>query len=205
MTLIAAITPRGGIPGDTIVIDGTAFGPLQGSLTIDGQTVTVISAWSDIQVTCVVPPGVSRDGNYILRLVTEDLTGFDEEQFWIPAVDPFTADLDYQLPSSETGPTQNIDLPRRAEAALFNRILDQLRTSNTNSAVTLHLFTPVILDQTVFILPSTPTNPGALMIFIEGVMYTAQSGFFTLVGSTITWLDIPFSIPAGARVEAVFQ
>lgn len=137
MTQIVEITPRGGIPGDTIVISGTQFGPLEGFITVDGQTVTQVISWSDISITCVVPTGVQRDGNYILRVTRQDLADFDEEQFWIPAIDPFTADLDYQLPNSETGPTQNVDLPRRAEAALFNRLIDQIRASGGGGPATI--------------------------------------------------------------------
>ncbi len=129
-TLITTLTPRGGIPGDAIVIDGTELGPIEGTLTVGGIAVTQVTAWSDIQVTFVIPSGVPRDGAFIVRLVREDLSDDDEEQFWIPAVDPFTAALDYQLPNTETGPTQNTDLPRRAEAAVFNRMLDQIRSTS---------------------------------------------------------------------------
>lgn len=73
------------------------------------------------------------------------------------------------------------------------------------AANSLHLFTPVTAGQTVFTLPSIPANPGATVLFIAGVMYTAVSGFFTLVGNTLTWLDVPFIIPDGARVEVHFQ
>ena len=48
-----------------------------------------------------------------------------------------------------------------------------------------------------------PTNPANIQFFIEGLLYTAQSGFFTVAGSTITWTG--FSLPLGARVEAVYQ
>jgi hypothetical protein len=136
-TLISTLAPRGGVPGDTIVIDGTEFGPLEGTLTVGGIAVTQITGWSDIQVTFVIPSGVPRDGAYIVRLVREDLSDADEEQFWIPAVDPFTAGLDYQLPNTETGPTQNTDLPRRAEAAVFNRMLDQIRSTTGGGAASI--------------------------------------------------------------------
>jgi len=59
------------------------------------------------------------------------------------------------------------------------------------------------LAQTVFTLTTTPSNPTGLMFFVEGLVYTAQSGFFTVVGTTVTWSG--FSLPLGARVEAVYQ
>jgi hypothetical protein len=69
----------------------------------------------------------------------------------------------------------------------------------------LHPYAGVTLGQTVFILPTVPNNPAATLLFIEGVMYSAQGGFFTLVDDTLTWLDVPFVIPANARVEVFFQ
>ena len=66
---------------------------------------------------------------------------------------------------------------------------------------------PATAGQTVFTLPSTPTNPSALLLFVEGVQYSAVNGFFTVVGTTLTWLDAapPGALPAGARVEAYYQ
>lgn len=60
------------------------------------------------------------------------------------------------------------------------------------------------LSQTVFNLSSTPTNPTATLFFVEGVMYAGPS-FFTLIGTTLTWLDVPFTLPAGARVDVFYQ
>jgi len=122
---ITSITPRGGASGTGVLVSGTGFEAVEGTLTVDGQTASITS-WSDIQITFVVPAGTQTNGNYTLRIVSADLGEFAEEHFWIPAPDPFNDGLDYQYPNTETGPTQNVDLPRRAEAALFNRLLDRV-------------------------------------------------------------------------------
>jgi hypothetical protein len=122
---IHTVTPRGGKAGTTVVVDGEGFGPLTGTVTLDG-VAAVVSAWSDSQITFDTPVGTSENGSFAIRAVTQDLSAFTEEGFWIPATNPLVDGLDYQLPGSETGPTQNVDLPRRAEAALFNRILDRV-------------------------------------------------------------------------------
>jgi len=125
---ITEITPRGGIAGSVITINGSAFGNAEGTITLAGIPATQIAFWSDIQIVFTTPSGTSTDGAYVCRVVRADLSLGFEELFWIPAIDPFTSDLDYQLPNTETGPTQNQDLPRRAEAALFNRIIDLARS-----------------------------------------------------------------------------
>ena len=121
---ITDITPRGGIAGTAVIVDGSAFGNTEGTITLDGVPVTVVTQWTDIQIRFTTPTGTNNDGAYTLRITRADLSASFEEQFWIPAVDPFASNIDYQLPNTETGPTQNQDLPRRAEAALFNRLLD---------------------------------------------------------------------------------
>jgi len=60
------------------------------------------------------------------------------------------------------------------------------------------------IGQTAFVLPSTPSNPAAALLLIEGVGYTSPT-FFTLSGTSLTWLDVPFTLPAGARVEILYQ
>ncbi|MHA2064172.1 MAG: IPT/TIG domain-containing protein [Candidatus Thorarchaeota archaeon] len=123
---INKITPRGGIPGTTVVVDGSNFGAVEGTITLDGVSVTQITGWTDVSLSFVTPVGTSRDGSYDLVITRDDLSDTSVEQFWIPAVDPFAADIDYQLPSTEAGVFQNDDLPRRAEAAIFNRLLDMV-------------------------------------------------------------------------------
>jgi len=133
---IDKVTPRGGIPGTTVVVDGSNFGGAEGSITLDGITVTQVTAWSDVQITFVTPTGTSRDGSFDLVITRLDLSDTADEQFWIPAVDAFAADIDYQLPSTEAGVFQNDDQPRRAEAAIFNRLLDMVK-SGTGGAGSL--------------------------------------------------------------------
>lgn len=63
---------------------------------------------------------------------------------------------------------------------------------------------PATIGQTTFVLPSTPTNPTAALLLVEGIGYSSPT-FFTLSGTALTWLDVPFTLPAGARVEILYQ
>ncbi len=55
---ITSLTPRAGRIGSQVTITGTAFGATSGSVTFRGRTATVTS-WSDTQVVCRVPSGLS--------------------------------------------------------------------------------------------------------------------------------------------------
>jgi len=134
---ITDITPRGGIAGTAVIVDGSSFGNTEGTITLDGVPVTIVTQWTDVQIRFVTPAGTNTDGAYTLRITRADLGASFEEQFWIPAIDPFNSNLDYQLPNTETGPTQNQDLPRRAEAALFNRLLDIARAASGGSGISV--------------------------------------------------------------------
>jgi len=50
---------------------------------------------------------------------------------------------------------------------------------------------PATLGQTAFVLPTTPSNPAAAVLFVKGVQYSNPT-FFTLSGTALTWLDVPF-------------
>lgn len=58
--------------------------------------------------------------------------------------------------------------------------------------------------QTVFTLSQTPADVNVVLLFVEGVEYSPPV-FFTVVGTTLTWLDVPFTMPLNARVEAFYQ
>ncbi len=193
MTIITGMTPRGGEPGDAITLTGTALGVLEGTLTVDGVPAGVIISWSDIQVVFTVPFGTQLDGNYIVRLVREDLTDFDEEQFWIPASNPIVSDLDYQLPMSETGPTQNTDLPRRAEAAVFNRLLDRIGVTGAGGNTVVVEGFIVAGPTTTFTLATPPESVSKVFLVGNGISYYQVAGHLTVVGTLVTWQGIAFT------------
>jgi len=60
------------------------------------------------------------------------------------------------------------------------------------------------IGQTVFTLTRAPEEPDSWPLFIEGVQYSSPD-FFTVSGTTLTWLDVPFTLPAGARVEFYYE
>ena len=63
---------------------------------------------------------------------------------------------------------------------------------------------PAGVSQTAFALPSTPSNPNAAVLFADGVEYSSPT-FFTISGSTLTWLDVAFTFSGGERVEILYQ
>jgi len=58
--------------------------------------------------------------------------------------------------------------------------------------------------QTVFTLTREPEEADVWPLFIEGVEYDSPT-FFTVSGTTLTWLDVPFTLPAGARVTFYYE
>lgn len=67
---------------------------------------------------------------------------------------------------------------------------------------------PAVAGQTVFNLTRIPNKPSSLMLFIEGIEYSEQTGFFTLVSSVLTWLPAAagsFALQDGMRVEAYYR
>ncbi len=63
---------------------------------------------------------------------------------------------------------------------------------------------PAVASQTAFTLPSTPTNPAAAVLYVDGVQYSNPT-FFTIAGVTLTWLDGPFAMAGAERVEVLYQ
>lgn len=72
-TIVSSVSPTEARVGDTITVSGENFGVTQGSstLTISGVEVTTITAWSDTEITAVIPTGAGS-GN-----VAVNVTGFN--------------------------------------------------------------------------------------------------------------------------------
>jgi len=199
---ILDVSPRGGWPGTVVTVSGTGFETPEGTLTVDGELAT-INSWTDISIEFVVPPGVNTNGNYILRIVTQDLSDDAEEHFWVPAAVPFNDSLDYQYPNTEAGPTQNVDLPRRAEAALYNRLMDRIAISGEGySEPVIDIFN-VSGGQTLFTLSSVPRSESTIQFRVNGIDYTTPT-FFSVSGLEVTWLDVPFTLAATDRVDIFY-
>jgi hypothetical protein len=58
--------------------------------------------------------------------------------------------------------------------------------------------------QTVFTLSQAFALAGLSILFINGVGY-AEGAEYTIAGTTLTWLDVPFALEAGDRVVVKFQ
>lgn len=72
-TIVSSVSPTEARVGDTITVSGENFGVTQGSstLTISGVEATTITAWSDTEITAVIPTGAGS-GN-----VAVNVSGFN--------------------------------------------------------------------------------------------------------------------------------
>jgi uncharacterized protein (TIGR02217 family) len=63
---ISSLSATSGVPGDSITITGTNFGPAQGTstVTLNGQRATA-TAWSSTSITVTVPAGATS-GNFVV-------------------------------------------------------------------------------------------------------------------------------------------
>jgi hypothetical protein len=58
--------------------------------------------------------------------------------------------------------------------------------------------------QTVFTLSSSFAPGGLSILFVNGIGY-AEGTEYTISGTTLTWLDVPFILDAGDRVVIKFE
>lgn len=60
-----------------------------------------------------------------------------------------------------------------------------------------------IAAQTLFTLSSIPAVPAAVLFFVNGQKQTYTTNY-TVVGTTLTWLNVGFSMSAGDEVAAFY-
>lgn len=142
MVQLATVTPRGGKEGTTVVMLGSGFGVTPGTITLDPLSehggpyvVTSITLWQDDRVEYTTPSGYSlpdRD-NRFYRVHVESVVGSQAvtHPWWVPGAalvlgpPPSAGGLDYQWPGFEADSVaQDLDDPRKWQAADFNRLLD---------------------------------------------------------------------------------
>ncbi len=87
---IDSVIPTSGQVGTEVAIGGTAFGPLRGSshVSFGGEQVTVYVSWSDTDVTCHVPEGISG----LVEVVVTTTGGTSNSRTF--AVRPHAIDVD---------------------------------------------------------------------------------------------------------------
>jgi hypothetical protein len=67
----------------------------------------------------------------------------------------------------------------------------------------IDVFSPT-LGQTAFTLSATPSAPTTSLVWINGVLY--EEGLdYTVSGTTLTWLNIAFSLGPPDLLEAYYQ
>jgi len=199
----------------------------QGSLTLvpfnfslldqDAHTqMTVVVAPADVLKPAVLPvlPGGSGTAQTLLVLQSDTpvqvrLNGVVDLHFAIAANAPMI------LPGLPEVTTLEFTGVATTNATIFVTKLSGIQTltappgggtGTIAGGLRLEDIGPATGGQTAFVLPSTPTNPDAAILYVEGVAYTSPS-FFTLSGTALTWLDTnpPGALPNGARVEILYQ
>lgn len=80
------ITPSNGPPGTALTISGNTFGAAQGSVTINGEPLT-ITAWSDTSISAVLPADATT-GNIVITT-----TGGAQSNGWFFFVSPVISSI----------------------------------------------------------------------------------------------------------------
>lgn len=147
------VTPRGGPDATSVVVTGSGFGVVQGSITFDplGEhggpyPVVTITLWQDDRIEYVAPSGFSlpdRDNRfYDVHIQKNGATDGLAHPWWVPdsaltiGPPPVSSGLDYQWPSFDAGPNQDVDEPTVWKAADFNRTLDRVLSPDALSLPT---------------------------------------------------------------------
>lgn len=82
------------------------------------------------------------------------------------------------------------------------------QTSTTGGGLTIvadyaeDIFAPT-MGQTVFVLGATPVA-GTVTFKVSGQDYSQLGSYFTLVGATVTWLDVPFSLTPNDEILVAY-
>jgi hypothetical protein len=77
----------------------------------------------------------------------------------------------------------------------------------TPGAVADHVQTDIYSatgGQTNFTLTKTPNDPNDVKMMINGVDYI-NGADYSITGTTCTWLNVPFTLSAGDKVELVYH
>lgn len=126
---IDTILPRGGLPGQAVVVQGDGFGVAQGRVLFDPLGVAIaaaVTSWANDQIQFTVPGGVLNDRFSTLYVEKDGGGDGESEPFWVPAVG--VDGLGYQYPNLEGSDEAaiNQDDPRVSQASDFNRLMDRL-------------------------------------------------------------------------------
>jgi len=78
----------------------------------------------------------------------------------------------------------------------------QISATGVGSTPNEQEFTAVA-DQTIFALSGTPAVPSATIIWVNGFKYI-YNVHYTVVGNTLTWLNVDFTLITGDKVSAYF-
>jgi hypothetical protein len=141
-TNIDTVTPRGGGNSVAVVVVGSSFGVVPGTVIFDplsehgAPIAAAVTLWQDDRIEYTTPAAliaVGRDNRfYTVAIERADSTDAVTHPWWAPSdtltldAVPTSLDLDYQWPSAEAGTAaQNADDPRLVQAADFNRMLDR--------------------------------------------------------------------------------
>jgi len=138
---IDSVTPRGGGDGTQVVVLGSGFGIVAGTVTLDplgtygSPFSATITLWQDDEINYMIPAGFSSldrgDKFHLVYIAKPGNSDGRTHRWWLPAynlalnIPPTAIGLDYQWPNLEEGTDdENQDNPLFFQAADFNRLLD---------------------------------------------------------------------------------
>lgn len=61
-----------------------------------------------------------------------------------------------------------------------------------------------VASQTIFSLSTTPSDAADVKMRVNGITYKNGTDY-TVVGTTLTWLNVPFTLDAGDEVEIFYD
>jgi RHS repeat-associated protein len=226
--VITSLSPTSGSVGTSVTINGSGFGPAQGSsnVTLDNAVASVTS-WSDTQVVITVPNTISGS-----MIVTEGGVASNGPTFTVPApqitgISPNSAGAGdtVTISGSGFGPTTGtnslVNFASGVTAAITswssNQIVATVPTGAVTGAVTVSVNT-IPSNGSQFTIPNnvvTAVSPGAgkfgaqVIVTGSGFGATQGSSFVSFAGtpstSVVSWSDtqVVALVPTGAASGGV--
>jgi hypothetical protein len=139
--VLTSVSPRGGYAASVVTVMGSGFGILPGTVKFEPLGANMNAAivyWDDSTIVFAVPAGLPTNRTLTVQIIKLDGSDFATTPFWSPASIPVEANdlLDYQWPDLEAGtPYQDVDDPRKIQAADYNRVLDRIRSLGSREAI----------------------------------------------------------------------
>ena len=213
---IDSVIPNHGVVGDTVVINGTGFGAVQGASTVRffSNKIATISIWSDTAITCIVPAAsiigplrVIVGGLEVVSARNADFFWLDGSLFPATAVDNIefqNVENDSDVPGDDLALADARDFNTLAEIAIrAQRKIGFNGDPNPDSLEfrVLGLASPLVIEdfEAVPPLAAPPPFAPALPLTPPGLLHT----FIAFPPGSDTEVMIKFTVPRRVRPGSV--